>query len=137
MNFQQDPYQGEMPKVNLSFQPSRWSRMAIISFTLSIASFLFLLWQSVGLNIIAAVLAIVFAIISRKKLGRWNGFAIAGLVIGIVSLVISIFLIVISIYMVVEAINHPDGEIAVLLDKYFYQTYGITFRDYYARIAGI
>ena len=52
-------------------------------------------------GIIFGVLAIVFAIISRKNLGYFDGMAIAGLVLGIIGFVLGLALII-STYTVDE-----------------------------------
>jgi ABC-type lipoprotein release transport system permease subunit len=40
---------------------------------------------------VLAILAIIFAIVSRRNLGYFDGFSVAGLVIGIFGLVFSLF----------------------------------------------
>lgn len=47
-------------------------------------------------GLVLGVLAIVFAVISRKNLGYFDGMAIAGLVLGIIGLVLGVALIVAS-----------------------------------------
>ena len=51
------------------------------------------------LAIIFGVLAIVFAIISKKRSGRLVGVAIAGMTIGIVTAILGILLTIVGIYL--------------------------------------
>ena len=77
-----------------------------------------------------------FVPFSRKQAGKWSGFSIAGLVLGILALVATIALVAIGTYIVLEAINHPDGEIAKLLDQYLLQTQGKTLSEIIKAMTG-
>jgi hypothetical protein len=63
---------------------------------LGIASFVFLFLPYVGLlSVPAAILAIIFALQSKKRTGRMNGSAIAGFVMGLVTLLLFLIAIII------------------------------------------
>lgn len=130
MDPNQNPFQNDMPPVDLAYTPARGRKLAIASFILAVSSFLFLFLGSVWLEFAAATVAIVFAAISRKQAGKWKGFAIAGLVLGILVLVLTAILIGFGIYIALEAMKNPEGDIAKLLDQYFLQNTGKTFSDW-------
>ena len=75
---------------------------AISSMILGILSIVCCCYFYVGMA--AAVLAIIFSVISRIKMGYFDGFAVAGLVTGIIGLVFGIAMIVVEI-LFVEVIN--------------------------------
>ena len=129
MDPNQNDFQNGFPPVDLSNLSWRGRRMAIASFILGIAALLFLFLGGLWLDLLAATLAIIFAIVSRKQAGKWSGFSIAGLVVGIVALVLTIAFVSIGVYIVLEAMEHPDGEIAKLLDQYLLQTQGKTLAE--------
>ncbi len=129
MDPNQNDYQNGFPPVDLSASVYRGRRMAISSFIFGIAALLFLFFGGLWFDLIAIVFSIVFAIISRKQAGKWSGFSIAGLVLGILALVATIAMVAIGAYIVLEAINNPDGEIAKLLDQYLLQTQGKTLAE--------
>lgn len=84
---------------------------AIASMILGIISIVCCCIYYIGLA--AAVLAIVFAVISRVRMGYFDGFAIAGLITGIIGAVFGIAMLVVEIFFV-EALdaylleNYPD-----------------------------
>lgn len=79
-------------KVMLDKQHSRaWS---VASLTASIGSLLCCCFASVG--IILGILAIVFAIISRRNIGYFDGLSLAGLIIGIFGTVFGVASIILS-----------------------------------------
>ena len=79
-------------KVMLDKQHSRaWS---VLSLTASIGSLLCCCFSSVG--IILGILAIVFAIISRRNIGYFDGLSLAGLIVGIFGTVFGIASIILS-----------------------------------------
>lgn len=136
MDPNQNDFQNGFPPVDLGNQAWRGRRMAIASFIFGVAALLFLFLGGLWFDLLAVVLAIVFAIVSRKQAGKWSGLSIAGLVLGILSLVLTIALIAISVYIVLEAVNHPDGEIAKLLDQYLLQTQGKTLAELLQALTG-
>ena len=129
MDPNQNDFQNGFPPVDLSGAAWRGRRMAISSFIFGLAALLFLFLGGLWFDLIAIILSIVFAIISRKQAGKWNGFSIAGLVIGIIALVATVAMVAIGIYIVMEALKNPDGEIAKLLDQYLLQTQGKTLAE--------
>ena len=129
MDPNQNDYQNGFPPVDFSNSAWRGRSMAIASFILGIAALVFLFFGGLWFDLMAVILSFVFAVISRKQAGKWGGFSIAGLVLGILALVATIALIAIGVYIVMEAMNHPDGEIAKLLDQYLLQTQGKTLAD--------
>lgn len=136
MDPNQNDFQNGFPPVDLEGQVWRGRRMAIASFIFGIAALLFLFLGGLWFGMIAIALAIIFAIVSRKQAGKWSGFSIAGLVLGILALVATIALVAIGTYIVLEAINHPDGEIAKLLDQYLLQTQGRTLGEIIKAMTG-
>lgn len=52
------------------------------------------------LGLAFGTLALVFSIISRRNLGYFDGFSIAGLVLSIFGLVFSVFSIIVNIYLI-------------------------------------
>ena len=136
MDPNQNSYQNGFPPVDLSDQAWRGRRMAIASLLFGGAALLFLFVGGLWLDLIAAVVAIVMAIISRKQAGKWSGFAIAGLVIGIFALVLTIAMVALFVYIAFEALNNPEGEVAKLLDQYFLQTQGTTFSAWVRSVTG-
>ncbi len=81
---------------------SRNRGFAIASMVLGIISIVCCCSYYVGLT--AAVLSIVFAVVSRVRMGYFDGFAVAGLITGIIGVVFGVALIVVDI-MFVEAIE--------------------------------
>ena len=70
-------------KVMLDKQHSRaWS---IASLTIGIVSLL--LFRFIGVGIALGILAIVFALLSRRNIGYFDGLSLAGLIIGIFGVV--------------------------------------------------
>lgn len=63
------------------------------------------------LALVCAALAIIFAILDKKKNGKMNGMALAGLICGIIGAVI-------SVYFIVDGILNP-----VELDESFWEEY--------------
>ena len=89
---------------------------AIASMILGIISIVCCCVYYIGL--VAAVLAIVFAVISRVRMGYFDGFAIAGLITGIIGAVFGIAMLIVEFFFV-EALE------AYLLEYYpdiYYQT---------------
>ena len=84
---------------------------AIVSMVLGILSIVCCCIYYVG--IVAAIIAVVFASVSRAKMGYFDGFAIAGLITGIIGIVFGAAMIVVDIFFV-EALdayleaNYPD-----------------------------
>ena len=76
--------------------------------------------------IVTAALAIVFAIIARKKEGRMNGQAIGGLICGIVSLVLS--LLVVAAY--VLSMITMSAEDRTIFYESFYDAFYDAYEDY-------
>lgn len=52
------------------------------------------------LGLICGVLAIIFAVLSKKKQGRMSGVALSGMIIGIVTSILAVMLIIVGIIMV-------------------------------------
>lgn len=68
-----------------------------------------------GFSLIPAVLAVVFAVLSRKASGgRFSGMAIAGLVTGIVGIALGAYML----YSFIIFLSMPDEEIQELLKEY-------------------
>ena len=133
--FQNDPNNGGMPPVNLG--PARTGRnMAIASLVLAVVSVGMVFAGCCCVNVIPAILAIVFACISRRRDGKFSGIAIAGLDIGIVALVLTLVLFGIGVYIGVELTNNPDGAVAQAFNNAFQSRYGMTFDEYMERMFG-
>lgn len=77
---------------------SRNRGLAIASMVLGIFSIVCCCLSYVGLA--AAVLAIVFAVISRVRMGYFDGLAVAGLVTGIIGAVFGIAIIIVDLFFV-------------------------------------
>ena len=73
---------------------SRNRGFAIASMVLGIFSIL--CCCSIYIGLITGILAVTFAIISRVRMGYFDGMAIAGLVLGIIGLVFTISIIVVD-----------------------------------------
>ena len=143
MNYD-DQFQNDnfgMPPVNLGFSPKKdGNSLAVASLILAIVSVALLFFGCICINLIPAILAIIFAAVSAKRDGKMSAFAIIGLVIGILCVILNIVIIGFAIYIGIEMVNHPDGKIAVAaeqaLDSYFKQHYGTGFRQYMEQIYG-
>ena len=90
-----------------------WSVVAII---LGIVSLLCCCIDYIG--IAAGVLAIVFAIVSRKTLGYFDKTSIAAIIVGIFGIVLSVALVIVSVVL----INSPEYQ-QMLLE--LEQLYGV------------
>lgn len=137
--FQNDNF--EMPPVNLGFSPKKdGNNLAIASLVLSIVSVALIFFGCLCINLIPAILAIVFAAISAKRNGKMSVPAIIGLVLAILCVIGTFILIGFAIYIGMEMVNHPDGKVAMAaeqaLDSYFKQNYGMGFRQYVEQIYG-
>lgn len=126
----EDPGSGGMPPVNLGAPRQTGRNFAITSLVLAAGSLVFAFMGCCCINLIPAILAIIFACMSRKRDGKFSGIAIAGLVIGIVSIVLTLILFAIGVYIGMEVANNPDGEVAKAFDNAFYNRYGVTFQEY-------
>jgi hypothetical protein len=81
-----DPMQSYAYQDMMQYKSRGWS---VASFVLSIISVVCCCaWY---VSCVLAILAIIFAIVSRRNLGYFDGFSVAGLVIGIFGLVFSLF----------------------------------------------
>ena len=109
--------------------PNNGNKFAVASLILGILSIVMLLFCS-GLNVVAAILAIVFAFVAKAKCGKMPTMAIVGLILGIIGIVITVCLIGLIIYVIREALMNPDGEIAAKLDAFFRQYYGIGWKEF-------
>lgn len=88
-----------------------WSIVAII---LGIASVICCCLDFVG--IIAGVLSIVFALISRKTLGYFDATSIAAIIVGIFGIVLSVAMIIVGVVL----INSPEYKEMILeLEKLY------------------
>ena len=76
------------------------------------------------LSLICSVLAIVFAVLSRRQTGFFDGMSTAGLVCGIVGAALAVFSII-------ESIVNP-----VVLDESFWQEYEKIMNDLMKEIEG-
>ena len=90
---------------------SRNRGFAVASMILGIISIVCCCSYYVGLT--AAVLSIVFAVVSRVRMGYFDGFAVAGLITGIIGVVFGVALLVVDLVFI-EALeeyirtNYPD-----------------------------
>ena len=75
---------------------------AIASMVLGIVAIVCCCFYYVGL--VAAVLAIVFSVISRVRMGYFDGFAVAGLIMGIIGLVFGVAILIVEVIFT-EALN--------------------------------
>ena len=128
-----------MPPVDLGTPAKSGHGMAVASLVLSIVSIALLFFGCCCINIIPAIVAIVFAAISAKRDGKMSPMAIIGLVIAIICIVLSLVLLGFVIYIGVEIARNPDGEIMKAMerafDEPFRQMYGMGFREYIDQIA--
>jgi len=101
-NFQQSPGMAyNYDPSSMPAKPPKQDDFGIVSFCLSLSFIVLLLccccvcFARVIFVLIAAaeIAAIVFAVISRKKMGRFTGFAIAGMIIAIIVLLVIIVII--------------------------------------------
>ena len=132
---------GGMPPVNLGGTPAKNGHgMALASLILSIVSVALLFFGCCCINLVPAILAIVFSAISAKRDGKMSVLAIVGLVIAIICIVLTLVLLGFIIYIGMEMVNNPDGEIMQALerafDEPFRQRYGMSFREYIDQIMG-
>ena len=143
MNYN-DPFQNDnfgMPPVDLGLSPKKnGNNMAVASLILAIASVALLFFGCCCINLIPAILSIVFAAISAKRDGKMSAIAIIGLVIGILCTILTFVIIGFAIYIGMEMVNHPDGSIAMraeqALNDYFRQRTGMGFREYMEQMYG-
>lgn len=130
---------GGMPPVNLGTPAKNGHGMALASLILSIVSILLLFFGCCCINLIPAIVAIVFAAISAKRDKKMSAMAIIGLVVAIICIVLSLILLGLVIYIGVEIVNNPDGEIMQAMerafDEPFRRMYGMGFREYIDQIA--
>ena len=109
-------------------QPNNGSGFAVASLVLGILSIVMLLFCS-GINLIAAILAIVFAFVAKAKCGKMPTAAIIGLILGVIGIVVTVCLIGFVIYVLREALLNPEGEIASKVDAFCRQYYGIGWNE--------
>ncbi len=134
--FQNDGNQGGMPPVDLGggYPPKTGQGMAIASFVLSLVSIFLLFFGCLCINLIPAILAVIFAFIAKKRDGKMPVLAILGLVFALICIVLTLVLLGFAVYIGVEIARNPDGEIANalynVLDPVYEQMYGVTFREY-------
>lgn len=121
---------GGMPPVDLGSPILSGRNYAITSLVLAVGSLVFAFMGCCCINLIPAILAIIFASVSRRRDGKFSGIAVAGLVIGIVSIVLTLILFAIGVYIGIEVANNPDGEVAKAFGNAFYNRYGVTFQEY-------
>ena len=92
-NYNEENYAYEILNPNGRPKSRIYSVLALIMGILSIASV-----TAAYLAIVAGVLAIGFSVVSRKKLGYFDGMSIAGLIVGIFGAALAVgFLILINI----------------------------------------
>lgn len=114
---QNDPQEGEVlsndvPDLNLGNEAKKSTAFSVASLVLGILSIVCCcLFPVAG---VCAVLAVVFAFISRSRLGQMDGMSIAGLVCGIVGLAIVAYLI----YTTVTAPGMSDAEMEEFMKQY-------------------
>lgn len=91
-----------------------WS---VASLILSIVSLICCCFPWGGM--VFAVLGIIFAIVSRKRLGYFDGLAVAGLITAIFSIVIMVFVLVCLNYVIELIKSNPElyEQYKDLLDK--------------------
>lgn len=92
----------ENPQGNYAYQTvmeikSRSRGFAIASLVLGILSLVCCCISYAGL--VMATLAIIFAIVSRKKMGYFDSLAIAGLIVGIIGVIFGAFSILVDVIM--------------------------------------
>lgn len=95
---------------------------AIASLVLGILALLFTCCCAV--NLIAGILAIVFAVVAKVKSGKMPIIAKVGLILAIVAIVLMLLLYGIYLYTVNEAIRNPEGEVGQKLDQFLRQYTG-------------
>ncbi len=127
---------GGMPPVNLGAPAKNGHNMAVTSLILAVSSIVLVFLGCCCINLIPAILSIVFALISKKRSGKMEGVAIAGLVVGIICVVLTLIFIGFVIYIGIAVSNNPNGAIAQRLDDLFMQRYGISFSEYMNQILG-
>ena len=111
-NYDKESYAYEILNPNGKPKTKLFSIIALVFGILSVA-----FCSAAYFAIIVAVAAIVFAVISRIKLGYFDGMTIAGLIIAIFGLVLGIFMVI--------AINVIDPEFL----KEFFEMYGESMPD--------
>ena len=90
---------------------SRNRGFAIASMIIGIFSILCCCWVYSG--VILGALAIIFAVVSRVKMGYFDGMAIAGLVLGIIGLVFAVSTHLVTVVFIEEymewiELNYPE-----------------------------
>lgn len=114
---QNDPQEGgvpsnDVPDLNLGNEEKKSAAFSVASLVLGILSLVCCcLFPVAG---VCAVLAIVFAFISRSRLGQLDGMSIAGLVCGIIGLAIVAYLI----YTTLTAPGMSDAEMEEFMRQY-------------------
>ena len=104
----QDGQEGQvrMPQKEGTPPRNNGESLATISLLLGVASIL-----CCGLP--AGIGAIIAALLSRKRLGKFNATSISGLLIGVISLLLTVFMFV-MVSLIMELIESAVGEGALL-----------------------
>lgn len=89
-------------------EPQKGKNLPLVSLILSLLSFC-----CCGLPF--SIAAIVVAVVSRNKLGRWDGLAIAGIIIGIFSVVMTVAMLVLAFFVELMAAMEGEGAMLALL----------------------
>lgn len=128
MNYDYQFNGGSMPQVELNKPAKNGSGMATASLILAIVSLVMVC--CCGVSLIPAILAIVFALVARRREGRMPGAAIAGLIIAILCILLTLVYFGLIFYAYRELETNPDGQVAQAIDQAFRDTYGIGFWEY-------
>ena len=116
-NFEANPYGGFAPQ-----EKKQKNGFAIASLVLGIVSLVgccCCCTEVLGMIVmgVSAVLAIVFAFLSKKNEGKLNGMAIAGLVLGIISIVVLLCFIVAIVGTFSLLDSMTEAEMIAYLDE--------------------
>ena len=123
-SFESDP---SMQPLNPPPTAQNGKGFATASLVFGIISLVFLC--CCGINMIAAILAVIFAFVARFKAGKMPTMAKVGLILAIIAIVLFAFFYGIYIYAVNDVINHPDGELARKLDLFLRQYTGKSWSE--------
>lgn len=124
MDQNNDPFSNAaMPQVELNPIAKDGKNFAIASLILGIVSILTICCCCI--NLIPAILAIVFAVIAKKRDGKMPTMALIGMILAIVAIVLTLIL-----FGFLFAAASGNGDVPQTLDQAFMETYGMSFREY-------
>lgn len=133
-NYNYDSSNGGMPPVDLTPNQNNGSGYAVASLILGISSIGLGFFGCCCINLIPAILSIIFAIVSKKKGGKMSGMATAGIILSIIAIVITILFFGVCFWIGIEMVTNPDNELVVRFKELYEQYTGVSFDEIIAEV---